>query len=464
MKLSNLTRTLSKNKLFVILIVIMLVGAFLRFYNLQARSGFDADQEQLAYKAQEILKGDPALLGPTTSLGRFAIGPGFSYLWAIFAFFMHGDPAAGAYLSVFLGLLTIIGFYVLGKYLFNEKIGIVASIFYSLSLVNIVWDQNPWAPSLFFISELLVLFGAYMSTKKPIYLAFVALGIILGFQAHFGIFLVVVGIFAFWIFYRPKLTKKSFLIFIGILVGGFLPNLVYDLANNFVNSKRLLQVFSQSTAGGIVGFDRVVSTISYSFFSVIQPYPNKNYALFFFVLVMPLAFFFYYKRGKYSSQICLLLSTILVPALLFMVFRGNFSEYYLMMTIPPFILLFSYLSYSVLKDYPYIFATLVFVFCYVNVRQVFLYKRSLSLEAKKKVVSYVVDKAGRSGYGVSLTTKLGYDFGYRYIFSYYKATPDIPPLKGQEKIFTIASPDGYDGVRGKIDYDGIGVLWQGFDF
>lgn len=463
MKPSVLIQKLFKNKLLVFLVVIFVIGAFLRFYHLEARSGFDADQEELAFKAQEILHRDPALLGPTTSLGRFAIGPGFSYLWAGFSFVTQGDPAAGAYLSVFLGLLTVVGFYLLGKYLFNEKVGVLSSLIYAFSLIMVTWDQNPWAPSLFFLSELFLLFGAYMATKKSLYLTFAALGLFLGFQSHFGIFLVVLAVLAFWIFYKPKLTRKSLGLSFAIVLAGFLPNIIYDLANNFVNTKRLLEVFGQSTEGGFVGFDRIVSTISYSFLSILKPYPDKSIALLFFLLFVVFSFVFYAKKKKQRAQICLLISTILVPALLFMIFKGSFSEYYLMMTIPSFILLLAYLLTSIFEEYPYILATLVLAFSFVNISTILNFKRSLSLKAKKQAVSYIVEKGGKEGYGVSLTTQLGYNFGYKYIFNYYKAAPDLPPLKDQRKIFTIVSPDGFDGVHGIIDFDGVGVLWEGIN-
>ncbi len=53
---------------------------------------------------------------------------------------------------------------------------------------------------------------------------------------------------------------------------------------------------------------------------------------------------------------------------------------------------------------------------------------------------------GASGYGMSLRTESGYNFGYSYLFDYYKATPDIPPLGGQTKIFTIVAPPGLMGL------------------
>ena len=75
-----------------ILLFILIAGLFLRCYRLEFRTGFDADQEVLAFRAQEIVKGDLALIGTKTSLGGFSIGPGFYYLAAIFSLVLANNP------------------------------------------------------------------------------------------------------------------------------------------------------------------------------------------------------------------------------------------------------------------------------------------------------------------------------------------------------------------------------------
>ena len=81
----------------------------------------------------------------------------------------------------------------------------------------------------------------------------------------------------------------------------------------------------------------------------------------------------------------------------------------------------------------------------------------------KDAVELIIEKGGTSGYGVSLSTQPGYQFGYKYLFNYYKASPDIPPKKDQKKIFTIVIPPGLDGIKAKVEYDGIGILWEGVE-
>ena len=55
----------------IIVGLILLLGLSLRLYNLDQRTSFDADQEWLATRSYEMLKGDLPLLGPVTSVGNF---------------------------------------------------------------------------------------------------------------------------------------------------------------------------------------------------------------------------------------------------------------------------------------------------------------------------------------------------------------------------------------------------------
>ena len=103
------------------------------------------------------------------------------------------------------------------------------------------------------------------------------------------------------------------------------------------------------------------------------------------------------------------------------------------------------------------------LFLFVNIRQWQIRGRPLNLGAMKNAVELIVEKGGKDGYGVSLSTEPGYQFGYKYLFDYYGASPDTPPLKDQKKIFTIVIPPGMDGIQAKVEYDGIGVLWEGID-
>ncbi len=121
---------------------------------MERRVCFGTDQEELFYKARELLSGDPILLGMATSVGGFSISPLFNYLWTLFSFLFSGKPIAGNYLSVFLGIVTIITFYIAVREIFRSQLtALVIAVIYSFPFSIYVWDISPWPPSLFFFRK-----------------------------------------------------------------------------------------------------------------------------------------------------------------------------------------------------------------------------------------------------------------------------------------------------------------------
>jgi 4-amino-4-deoxy-L-arabinose transferase-like glycosyltransferase len=463
MKLLRRISEVRTNKHLIFLLLILLFGAFLRFYRLEARATFDADQEEIATKALELFRGDPVLLGPKTSVGGFSIGPGFTYLWAVFSLFMGKDPAAGVYLSVFIGLATIILFYVAGKTLFDKRVGLIAAFLASFSLTFISWDQSPWAPSLFYLSQIIMLIGAFLATKKSYGLVITAAGLVLGFQSHLGIFLSLFSILVFWLFYKPILKAKQVLISLAIVFFGFLPGLVFDIFNNFVNLKRGLSVFEVAKGGEAPGLERIIAAAANSAGTSVVPLPNKYLILFTFFFIVLLAGFYFLKNRKEKSQLALLLFSISIPIFLFMSYREKFSEYYMMMLTPLSLLLVAYLISKLTYKWKALGIAALILIALYNVRIWTSYKRAINLKAKKDAIKYVIANYGKSGYGISLSTALGQHYGFKYLFSYYGLNVDVPPKKGETKIITILVPPGVDGIMAKKEFDGVGVLWQGFD-
>ena len=455
----NLLKRFFNNRGNLYLLLIVIVGAYLRLYQLEQRTGFDADQEELAFKAKELLSGDPVLLGPKTSVGGFSIAPAFTYLWAIFSFVLRGAPVSGAYLSVFLGILTVLIFYFIGKEVFNRKTGLFLAGLSAFSFNLITWDQNPWAPSLFYLSQIILLYGAYLSTRKEWGIVFVALGAALGINSHFAIFISFLGIIVYWVFNRPILKNKKFVLYaLGIAFLSYLPPLLYDLKNNFVNLKRLFGVFVGSPEGTSASVAKIFKSLYYSTASVIYPYPDEGLAKVIFLGVIIFAVWKLLTDKKFKTLIVLFLLSIVLPGMVFVFWRQNFSEYYLMSAIPSFILLVGYTFFKYKGEKDFLWAVIVF-FLLMNIISWMEYKRPLNLDAKMNAVEYILSKTSSKNFGVSLSVDDGYQFGYKYIFSSHGVEPDIPPLKDQKEIYTIVVPPGWKGIQAKVEFDGVGVLW-----
>ena len=456
LKIKPIQETLRK---YFPIVLIAALAVFLRLYLLEERVSFDADQEEIAFKAKEILSGNPVLLGPKTSLGGFSIGPGFTYLWAIFAFFLKGNPISGAYLSVFLGILFIVGIYLVARKIFSENVGLILSFISALSVSFISWDQNPWAPSLFYLSEIITFYGIYLSSSKKYGLPIAALGLAIGFQSHFAVFLLILPVAIYLLIYRPVLEKKNIIITFLIVILSVLPVFIFDLFNGFINFQRLLSIFSLGREGLTSPVAKIVTTLVSNSTNILWLHFSIPVSCLIFVITVSYSFWGIFRNKSYRPLLILSNLFLFIPFFIFLFYKANFSEYYLMTAVIPFLILLGFM-FSTIKN-KFVALLILGIFSFLNVKSfIFIYK-PMNLHAKEQIVQEIVKRGGKSGYGVSLSTELGYGFGYSYIFEYYNAKPDTPPLKNQQRIFTIVAPSGYRGIEPMMGVDGIGLRWEG---
>ena len=455
-----LKKFLNKYIKFIPIILIILLAIFLRQYNLEKRTLFDADQEEIAGRAKELLSGHPVLLGPKTSLGGFSIGPGFTYLWGLTSIFTKGDPIAGTYTSIFLGVCFILLIYFFTRKIYSEKTALVLSLISAVSLTLVVWDQSPWAPSLFYLAELLVIYGVYVSDKKPFGIFISFLGFAIGFQAHFAIFLLVPAAFIYWFLFKPKIDRKWIICSLLITIIGLLPDIIFDVTHQFVNFERLLSIFKLAIVGIPPPASKIIITLisnSVSFYYMSFP---ETLRIVLFIVMVTVGIFGVVKETKYRKVLLLSLLFLFIPFIFFLFYRSNFSEYYLMSALPPFIILSGYIIEKINRYFVATLALIVFL-AFINIRSWETHTRPINLWAKRQAVQTIIQMGGKSGYGVSLSVDAGYEFGYKFLFDYYGATPDMPPLKNQKKIFTIIVPSGFRGIEAMKTFDGIGLRWEG---
>lgn len=445
---------------FLPIILILLFALFLRSYGLERRTSFDADQEEIAGRARDLVSGHPVLLGPKTSLGGFSIGPGFTYLWGISSIFTKGNPIAGAYTSIALGIGFILFLYLFIRRVYSEKTALILSFLSAISLSLIVWDQNPWAPSLFYLSEIMMMYGGYISDKKDYGVFISSLGLSIGFQSHFAIFLLPPAILVYWLVFKPKLQRKWLLYSLLIIFAGFAPAVIFDLTHNFINLERLMSVFKIVVSGTAPPITKIILTLISNAVSFYFVFSSVSLRILIFVGIILICAIGAFKEKIYRKVIILSLLFLFIPFAFFLFYRSNFSEYYLMSAITPFIILSGYL-FEKINRYYILSLFIVLYFTFINLRDWKTYNRSINLWAKEEAVKTIVAKGGKSGYGVSLSVEPGYGFGFDFLFNYYGASPEKAPFKNQNKIFTIIIPSGYKGIKSFETFDGVGLRWQG---
>lgn len=448
----------------IIVFLILFTALGLRLYNLPERTSFDADQEWLAFRASDVFKGDFPLLGPVTSVGSFSIGPGYVYLLSFFGLFTQNAPITGAYLSVALGMATLVLIYFFTKYFIDQKAAYLILFFTSISFGLISWDQLPWAPSLFYTSQIILLAGAYLSSKNQIGYILMALGFIAGFQSHFGIVLSLISVSLYLLLVKPvKISKKTLITSLLIILVGLSPNILFDLTHNFVNIKKIILAFKGDGIDYFVSLNKIINVLNSHTTGLIYPRNNNlvdsvlTKGLFALILVNAISML---RDKKFKNISLLLLITAILPAMLFYVQQGKFSEYYLMMCVPSLIFIFALFVKNIINR-KVILAVMILVSIWLNGKEFVNKKIPWNLKAKEETIKSIVEKGGTGNYGISLSTSLGNNFGFKYILKYYNVSADVPPKQGETKIFSIIIPEGFDGMVGMEDHGGIGLRWSG---
>src|SRR3989344_6972556 len=105
-----------RNKL---LVLILVIGFFLRVYNTQELFLYSHDQDLAGWFIKDVLINKHLrLIGHETSTAGIFIGPVFYYLLIPFYFIFGMDPIGGSYLVALFGVFTIFSFYFVFKNIF----------------------------------------------------------------------------------------------------------------------------------------------------------------------------------------------------------------------------------------------------------------------------------------------------------------------------------------------------------
>lgn len=297
------------------------VFVFIRSVNFAQHQIFTQDSASDAINALEIWRNKKlVLLGPPISfrMGARHVFQGSITYYFLLIFLLLGrfDPLLSSYLFMLFCSLMTVPLYFGVKLLLNKKSAIVLLCLYSLFPFYINHTVFFWNPNFqFSLLPILILFmGLYQLYKKPLFIFLIGLvcGILLLF--HYQFILIIVGLFMFYFLIKKERLNKM-PIFIGGLILGFLPTIIFEIRNNFYNLKTFLyflqnfhQVFLANRKE--LNFYYFLSPSIFIFIlslSLIYIRITKFHLCLFFIILLTVATFNYILRPWTQSgkQICL---------------------------------------------------------------------------------------------------------------------------------------------------------------
>lgn len=249
-------KLLNNKLIFSLFILTLLLAVFFRFYRLSEYMTFLGDEGRDALMIKRILTtGDIPLLGPPTSIGNMYLGPLYYYMMTLPMALFWLDPVAGAGQVAFIGMLTVVLIYYLGKQWFGSLSGLISSFLYAISPVTITYSKSSWNPNPAPFFALLTIIGLYKAHQSSDYRWLVLSGVGLAFaaQMHYLALIlipiaVILWLYELLILLKKKLQAKYFfwrtlsaIIIFLILMS---PLVVFDLKHNYMNYRAITTFFS----------------------------------------------------------------------------------------------------------------------------------------------------------------------------------------------------------------------------
>ncbi len=210
----------------LILLGILALGTFLRFYMLQRNMYFNGEMGYDYMTIRTFVENHQIpLIGPRTSHEWFFIGSLFYWIFGILLPLFNYNVAVGTYFFAIVGVVSILVCYWVVKSLFGQKPAIISSFLLSISPLWILLTHqarfNAMTALLFFPFYYLLV-KSTRDKGKSLFLLGITLGIMFSFFP--SPILLLPGSVVVIFIYRKKVDKKYFLP--GIL-GFLIPNIPY---------------------------------------------------------------------------------------------------------------------------------------------------------------------------------------------------------------------------------------------
>src|SRR5258706_1167643 len=471
----------------LILLGIIILAAFLRLYRIRDYLTFLGDEGRDVLVAYNILHGHLTLLGPTSSVGGFFLGPIYYYFMAPFLWIFQYDPVGPAVMIAILGIATVWLVYKIGSEFFGTKAGLIASFLYSISPLVISYSRSSWNPNPMPFFTLLTLYFLYKAevlqnlpgktraflNGKPM-LLLIVVGILYGIDLQLHYIEVFVGVMIVTYVMLAKVVlglnpsklghlrlkgsilgkkiigilKDYLYIFLGFLIG-YSPFLLFEVRHGFPNIRSILNfIFLSKETGPGPGF---LSTIWNVFFRIfgrlvgnflppeqIDLFNNKPLlnAWYFGIVTLALlsvgALFYLVRKNKKDKiklfQYGLISVWLFLGIFFFGFYKKAIYDYYFEFLYPvPFLLVGNLISIGLEKGklIKIISIILLIGLFAINIQGVpFRYEPNRQLQQVETISKFALDQTNNKPFNFALITGGNSDHAYRYFFTIW----DHPPV------------------------------------
>lgn len=351
-----------------ILILILILGSWLRFYHLEKLMTFIGDQGWFYLSARNMLiSGNIPLVGIPSSHPWLHQGPWWTYILVLIFLLTNFHPLAPAYVTAGIGVITILLCYFVTSTLFSKKTGLIAALLYATSPLIIMHDRMPYHTSFIPVVSLFLIYFTYRWVKENRFfpLLIFLLALLYNLELSNFVFLFsLVGIVAYVLIMRKRkiadiYNKKTLSLSVIAFTFPMLPMLIYDFKNEFPQTVgfvvwlgyRILRFFGYPPIHPEIK-EIAVQPLNF-FISLYQKLiflPNDMIAITIFLVSLTIFNFLIYKN-YYAERISyILLALFLYFPLVGYIVNKTPSEAYFPALFAPLIIVIA-ISYDYLLNY-----------------------------------------------------------------------------------------------------------------
>lgn len=399
---------------------------FFRFINLENRVIFDWDQESYAKAIRQMTLGDFTLLGPRTTHDRgFFLGPQFTYLMAPFYAMTGFHPAGSILFLIVVNLLFAAMCGIVLTKIFGYGPAGFFTLLWAMHPYMVEYDVTPWWPVLLPIGIIATFYCLYRIVTDASWHWWLILGLICGLMMQMHFQFVFYLIFTAVFLLRHMLAARTFPKKHAAIAGAgfasmFLPLLVFDLRNNFFNSKAFLNFFfGTGNESAVKAWDNWMPV----FANMTAAFSGTSWVtaglLFYGVVLAAIIFQLWRASGFRAPFYTATLSVWLLFPVFFAVYGQRPSEYYFISILPLALLtLCDLLWHSPVKP---LLAVFVLFYMWINIphARAKTATHPYGLAQKERLVRYLHEHYDPKDYIVSFNVELGREPGFRYLMERY---------------------------------------------
>ena len=449
---------LSDHKIeYLILFLILGFSAFFRLYKLDQLLGFWYDQGRDALVIWDLIHyGKFFLIGPVTGIESIFLGPFYYYLIAPFYWIGKGSPVTAASFLSLLTVLAIFLIYLLGKQIYNRKVGLMAAFLYGFSYQQVVfarWLANP-NPLPFFTMIALVLLYKFITSYDSLFIVLYSfvIGLCLQLEAASAIFfLPSTLIILFW--QRKHLKVKwLFLSFLAFFVT-LIPQIYFDFRHEGV-LRNAFKKFLLEEKSFRLSFLQTVHLRLLTYYDVfVGKLLTSGGGSKLFVLALFSATLFFFSKKLFNQGGKMLAIWLFVPLLGYFFYQGNHGyvwDYYFTGVVPAFFILFSAgICYLFEKNLigKVLVSFFMILFLSSNLKSTVNYLKTgigITLGAQKKAIDWIYQKAQDQPFNADFYVPPQIYYSYSYLMKWYgkQKYGREPATKQVSELYTLYEPDG----------------------